>query len=113
MHNPKPTEEETIMHANLRPGLTDANLSEIALRFRILGEPLRLRLLYRLFGGECSVTDLANQLGTTQPNVSKHLKVLLQAKLVQRRQQKNTAFYSVIDRSVFDLCASVVPGLAS
>ncbi len=95
------------MHANLKPDLTDLQIAEIASRFRILGEPLRLRLLYRLFSGECSVTDLANQLGTTQPNVSKHLKVLLQAKLVQRRQQKNTAFYSVIDRSVFDLCATV------
>jgi len=99
------------MHANLKPELTDLQIAEISLRFRILGEPLRLRLLYRLFSGECSVTDLANQLGTTQPNVSKHLKVLLQAKLVQRRQQKNTAFYSVIDRSVFDLCATVCANL--
>lgn len=86
------------------PPLTDDALHLIAARFRVLGEPLRLRLLHRLHSGECSVTDLAVQLGTTQPNVSKHLKVLQTAGVVARRQHKNTAFYSITDESVFVLC---------
>lgn len=92
---------------------TEAQLADVASRFRVLGEPLRLRLLHQLRAGECSVTDLAARLGTTQPNVSKHLKVLLGARVVHRRQQKNTAFYSVIDNSVFELCKIVSDTLAA
>lgn len=76
----------------------------VAARFRVLGEPLRLAILQRLSAGECSVNELAAGLGTTQPNVSKHLKLLQQADLVARRQEKNTVFYSLADETVFQLC---------
>jgi DNA-binding transcriptional ArsR family regulator len=79
-------------------------LDRIAGRFRILGEPVRLRLLFQLRNGEVSVTELSHRLATTQPNVSKHLKVLALAGVVQRRQYKNSAYYSVCDLSVFAIC---------
>lgn len=85
----------------------ESRLDEIAGRFRILGEPLRLRLLFQLKEGEVSVTELSLRLATTQPNVSKHLKVLLNAGIVRRRQFKNSAFYSLADQSVFALCREV------
>ena len=54
---------------------------------RAMGEPLRLRMLQELEGGERSVSGKAESVESTQPNVSKHLKVLQDTGLVKRRQQ--------------------------
>lgn len=94
-----------------REPLSDRALELIATRFRILGEPVRLRLLQHLQGSERSVTDLTNHLGTTQPNVSKHLKLLLDAGLVARRQAGMTAMYRIADPTVFQLCELVCEGM--
>jgi DNA-binding transcriptional ArsR family regulator len=58
------------------------------------------------------VQELTGALGTTQQNVSKHLGVLLQAGLVDRRKLGNYVFYSVADESVFALCDHVCGSLA-
>lgn len=84
--------------------MTREALELIAARFRAMGEPLRLRILQELERRECSVSSLAEMVGSTQPNVSKHLKVLQEAGLVKRRQQGNRAFYSIADPMVFELC---------
>lgn len=83
----------------------------MAARFRVLGEPLRLRLVHQLLQGEFNVTTLSHQLGTTQPNISKHLKVLQAAGIVTRRTQKSSAFYGITDASVVDLCDTARTGL--
>jgi DNA-binding transcriptional ArsR family regulator len=82
-------------------------LQLVAERFRVLGGPLRLRLLQNLEQGEISVSALAEQIGSTQPNVSKHLKVLQDVGLIKRRQAGTTAYYSVADEMVFELCEMV------
>ena len=79
----------------------------VAARFRAMGEPLRLRILQALESGEASVSALTELIGSTQPNVSKHLKVLHDAGLLRRRQQGNVAFYSISDPMVFELCEMV------
>jgi DNA-binding transcriptional ArsR family regulator len=79
-------------------------LELVAARFRAMGEPCRLRILHELERGERSVSALAKGIGSTQPNVSKHLKVLQDAGLLNRRQQGNTVFYSIADAMVFELC---------
>ncbi|MSQ84673.1 MAG: ArsR family transcriptional regulator [Myxococcales bacterium] len=83
----------------------------MATRLRVLGEPLRLRLVHQLLQGEFNVTALSVQLGTTQPNVSKHLKVLQQNGIVTRRTHKSSAFYGIADKSVVALCDTVKTGL--
>ena len=88
----------------LRPMMTREALELVAARFRAMGEPLRLQILQQLESGERSVSALAASLGATQPNVSKHLKVLQDAGLVQRRQQGTSAYYSIADPMVFELC---------
>ena len=92
------------MGRNGKTQLSPEALELVAARFRVLGEPVRLRILQRLQEGECSVMELVHLLETTQPNVSKHLKLLQETGLVARRQEKNTAYYSVADDSVFALC---------
>ena len=86
-------------------------LDLIATRFRALAEPLRLRILDTLRGGELSVSELAISVGTTQPNVSKHLKVLQESGMISRRQEGNTVYSSIADPTVFDLCDLVCGSL--
>jgi DNA-binding transcriptional ArsR family regulator len=84
----------------------------IAERFRILGEPMRIRLLDRLRDGELTVQGLTAALGTSQQNVSKHLSVLHRAGVVGRRKDGNHVFYSIADPAVFELCELVCGGLS-
>ena len=83
----------------------------IAQRFRVIGEPMRIRLLDHLRSGPASVGELSEVLGASQQNVSKHLGVLLQAGIVAREKRGNHAVYSITDESVFDLCEQVCGGL--
>lgn len=87
--------------------LTGEALELVAARFRAMGEPLRLRLLHALEGGERSVSALAALVASTQPNVSKHLKTLQDAGLVRRRQQGTSVYYSIADAMVFELCEMI------
>ena len=83
----------------------------VAQRFRVIGEPMRIRLLDQLRDGERSVGDLVEALGATQQNVSKHLGVLHQAGVVSRAKQGTFVRYSIADSGVFDLCEQVCGGL--
>jgi DNA-binding transcriptional ArsR family regulator len=79
----------------------------IALRFRMLGEPVRIRILQVLESGAKSVGDVVETLSGNQPNISKHLQVLCQAGLVDRRREGNSIYYSISDPIVFKLCKLV------
>ncbi|HET7855734.1 MAG TPA: metalloregulator ArsR/SmtB family transcription factor [Gaiellaceae bacterium] len=79
----------------------------IAGRFRAIGEPTRVRLLDRLRDGEASVNELADQLGATQQNVSKHLAVLAGMGIVARRKDGNRVYYRIVDEGVLGLCEQV------
>jgi DNA-binding transcriptional ArsR family regulator len=92
---------------NESPEMTWEALQLVAVRFRALGEPLRLRILQNLEHGEMSVTVLAAKIGSTQPNISQHLKVLQDAGLIKRRQVGTSALYSIADEMVFELCEMV------
>ena len=83
----------------------------IAQRFRVMGEPTRIRILDRLREGEASVQDLTRALGSSQQNVSKHLGVLAQAGIVGRRREGNLSLHRIVDDSVFALCEQVCGSL--
>lgn len=98
--------------AALLPHPLPAELVEhIAQRFRVIGEPMRIRLLDRLRDGEASVQELTDALGTTQQNASKHLAVLHANGIVSRRREGNRVLYAVADESVLALCEQVCGGL--
>jgi ArsR family transcriptional regulator len=92
-------------------GVPPAAIDLIAERFRILSEPARLRILHGLQDGELSVNQLTELLGTSQPNASKHLKILQDAGIVGREQRGNSVYYSIIDKSIFELCELVCGSL--
>jgi DNA-binding transcriptional ArsR family regulator len=84
--------------------LSPEALELVAARFKVMSEPLRLRILHELQGGEMSVMEITEAVESSQPNVSKHLKVLQDAGLVTRRQEGNTVYCSIADETVFELC---------
>lgn len=83
----------------------------IAARLRVIGDPLRIRALDLLRGGELSVAQISEQLETSQQNASKHLGILLQAGIVARRKEGTSSYYRVADATVFALCEQVCGGL--
>ena len=91
--------------------LPDPLVELIAQRFRVLGEPMRIKLLDRLRDGEATVQELQEATGASQQNVSKHLGVLLSAGLVARTKDGNHSRYSIADDGVFELCENVCGGL--
>jgi DNA-binding transcriptional ArsR family regulator len=91
--------------------LPDPLVDLIAQRFRVLGEPMRIKLLDQLRAGDATVGQLRAALGASQQNVSKHLGVLHQAGLVSRTKDGTAARYAIADESVFELCEQVCGGL--
>lgn len=76
-------------------------------RFRLLGEPMRLRILQTLETGEQPVHEIVRSLGATQPNVSKHLQALSHGGLIRRRREGLNIYYGIADPMVFKLCQLV------
>lgn len=83
----------------------------IARRFRVLGEPMRIRLLDRLREQPATVGELQEATSSSQQNVSKHLGVLHEAGLLRRRKDGNFVRYEIADAGVFELCDLVCGGL--
>ena len=99
------------MPATKKKELTPEALGLIAGRFRVLAEPMRLRILHALAAGEMTVGELVETLEAGQANVSKHLSLLLDAGVVRRRKEGLNAFYSIGDESIFRLCELVCSSL--
>lgn len=81
---------------------------------RAVGEPTRLRLLALVVEAELTVTDMVDILGQSQPRISRHLKLLLEAGLVERVKEGSWAFFRAAGegagaRAVTDLVALVDP----
>ena len=102
---------DTINEAAIPHPLPEPLVDLIARRFRVLGEPTRIRLLDLLREHDATVTELHEALGASQQNVSKHLGVLLQAGIVRRTKQGTSARYAIADDGVFELCEHVCGGL--
>jgi len=62
-----------------------------------LSDPTRLLIIYALGEGPRNVTDLANDLGISQPTASRHLKILRERGLVYAVRQGTTATYHLAD----------------
>ena len=85
----------------------------IAERFRVLGEPMRIRLLDALREAPATVQELQEATGASQQSVSKHLGLLLRSGLVSRSKEGNFSLYAIADEGVFDLCEKVCGGMRS
>ena len=84
----------------------------VARRFRSLGETTRLKILSMIEGRELTVGQLVEQIGSSQANISKHLKVLLDAGVLARRVQGTSVYYSISDPVILKICDVVCDGVA-
>jgi DNA-binding transcriptional ArsR family regulator len=82
-------------------------LDLLASRFKVLAEPMRLRILQSLRQREKTVTELVEELETGQANVSKHLGLLHRNGLVERRKKGLNVYYRIEDPGIFQLCEAV------
>lgn len=85
-------------------GVLDAVAAErLAVVLKALAEPTRLRLVSLIAGhegAEACVCELTAPVGLSQPTVSHHLKVLVEAGLLERAQRGKWAYYRVVPGAV-------------
>ena len=74
------------------------SLEQTVAMLRASGEPTRLRLLNLLSKGDLTVTELIDILGQSQPRISRHLKLLSEAGLLERYQEGAWAFFRLADQ---------------
>ena len=89
--------------------MTTEQAERLAAIFKAVADPARLRLLSIIAshdGGEACVCDLTEPLDLSQPTVSHHLKVLVEAGLVTREKRGKWTYYTVIPAALDALAAS-------
>ena len=111
--------EQTVLDAsccgggNLSPlGLADAE--RLAGLLKAVADPTRLRLLSlvaRTAGGEACICDLTAPVGLSQPTVSHHMRVLVEAGLMTREQRGRWAYYRLVDGAHESLAAALLEPL--
>ena len=99
------------------PTLSEAPLGRAAAEalaavLRAVADPARLQLVSLIQaarGGEACVCDLVAPLGLSQPTVSHHLKVLLDAGIVTRSRRQNWAYYRLVPERLSALAQLLAP----
>jgi DNA-binding transcriptional ArsR family regulator len=91
---------------------TPQTLLPVADYFKVLSEVSRLQVLCCLKTGTKNVTGIIEATGLGQANVSKHLKLLVQAGMVTRHPEGINVYYQISDAMIFELCELVCDRLA-
>ena len=86
---------------------SDELLNRIAEVLKAMADPTRLKILHSLHHGERCVSEILENVGGSQANVSKHLSVLKRAGLVDCRREGLNVYYRIIDEGVFTICRNV------
>jgi ArsR family transcriptional regulator len=84
-----------------------AELELIAGRFKMLAEPMRLRILQVVCKQSRRVNDIVTATGSTQANVSKHLALLTAAGILERKKAGQCVYYGMKDQLAVKLCELV------
>ncbi|TVY07721.1 ArsR/SmtB family transcription factor [Paenibacillus cremeus] len=88
--------------------LPEETVDEVALMFKTLSDPSRIRILYLLSQEECSVGHIAEVLKMTQSAVSHQLGYLRTLRLVKVRREGNSMIYSYEDDHVISLMKQAI-----
>jgi ArsR family transcriptional regulator, arsenate/arsenite/antimonite-responsive transcriptional repressor len=96
----------------LRQPITARQAADLARMFKALADPTRLRLVSMVAaheGGEACVCELTEPLGLTQPTVSHHLKILVDAGIFTRDKRGVWAYYALVPSALDALSAVLSP----
>lgn len=80
--------------------------------FRVMSAPMRLKIISCLCNGEKNVSQLLEEISTTQPNMSQHLNTLYQSGVIGKRREGVQIFYRIINDRVVTLCRAVCTQIA-
>ena len=94
----------SVSSPSVKQKMSGAQVVAVARLFSVLSEPSRLALVQALRDGPLTVSELVEASGMKQANVSKHLGMLYQHRLVKRQRDGVCVRYEVADPVVFALC---------
>lgn len=89
------------------PSFVKGKVDEVSNLLKVVANPNRLRILYRLAAGECSVAEMERELEIRQPTLSQQLGELRQAELVSTRREHKSVFYTLADQRAIGLLAAL------
>ena len=87
-------------------------MAQIAGRFKMLGEPMRLKILQAVCKGPRTVGKIVEATGATQANISKHLSLLAAAGILTREKDGQCVYYGMKDPLTVKMCELVRAQLA-
>lgn len=102
MGNKITIEEDEVKKWNLR--MPEEMLTAVANRFKLLSEPMRLKIIRTLCESERTVQEIVNEISASQANVSKHLALMHDNGIVNRRKEGLKCYYSIADNSIIFAC---------
>jgi DNA-binding transcriptional ArsR family regulator len=110
---PATTRRQAAAPAAASSGVESDEVFEMAAEvFRVMSAPMRLKIISALCNGEKNVTQLLEEIETTQPNMSQHLNTLYQAGVIGKRREGVQIFYRIINDRVVTLCRAVCTQIA-
>jgi ArsR family transcriptional regulator len=92
--------------------LSHASAERLAHVFKALSDPTRVRLVSLIAasdGGEACICDLTEPVALSQPTVSHHMKLLVEAGLIHREQRGKWAYYRLVDGALAALAQALTP----
>jgi len=87
--------------------LNDGELDVVARHFKLLGEPMRLKILQALCARPLAVGEIVAVTGATQSNISKHLSLLASAGVIKRHKNGQFVYYGMSNPLTMKLCELV------
>ncbi len=87
--------------------LPEPILERVAHCFHALSDPTRLKILRALKDSGKTVQELVSMFECTQPNISRHLAIMLAAGLVRRRKLGARVQYRIANAKIFPICGTV------
>lgn len=86
--------------------------SKAAELFGLLATPIRLRIISALCQGEKNVSQLLQDIETTQPNMSQHLATLYRAGVLGKRRDSTQIYYRIANEQAASICRAVCTQVA-
>lgn len=88
--------------SSVRKKIAREDFSGLAGIYKLLANPMRLKIIFALEKGELCVCDIANAIGLSIPATSQQLKLLRLGKIVRFRTNGKMAYYSLVSPNLYD-----------
>jgi len=92
--------------------LSNEALGQVALFLKSVSEVTRLKILRTLHDGERTVSEIIEETGAGQSNISKHLALLTASRIVTPRKEGTSIYYKIADPNITAICDTVCRSIA-